>query len=183
MATPLLKDYSAAMHDFAGQAIATYVRSRVKPGERVLDAGAGWGKYRWLLPEYEMDAVDIWEPYVVQEKLDGYYRKVFIADLFDFVPPQRYKMVIMGDTLEHIPVERAQKVVRRLAETCDDLIIAVPFEMEQEAVHGNEHEAHQQDDLTEEVMAKRYPQLELLCLSPAKPGEHYKAIYVKRKKK
>lgn len=181
MATPPLKDYASAMYDFAGRTIAAYVREHVPATKRLLDAGAGWGKYRFLLPEYEMDAIDIWQPYVTQEKLDAYYRQVYIADLYDFSFPQRYALVVMGDTLEHIPVERAQKVVQKLVSWCDDVIIAVPFEMEQEPVHGNEFEAHQQPDLTEEIMAARYPQLELLCLSPQKLKEHRKAIYIKKK--
>lgn len=178
----MLKDYPSAMLDFAGTEISKYIREHIDPSERLLDAGAGWGKYRFLLPEYEMDAVDIWEPYIKKEKLDAYYRMVYIHDLYDFVPPQHYAAITMGDTLEHIPVERAQQVVRNLIQHCDHLLVATPFLMHQDAVHGNPHEAHQQEDLTMDVMAERYPELELYALSNDLHNEHRKSIYIWRKK-
>lgn len=183
MATPPLNAYSLALCDFAGRTIAEYLRTRLQPLARILDVGAGWGKYRFLLPEFEMDAVEIWRPYVEQEKLNQYYRDVFVEDIVDFVdygPSQRYDAIIMGDTLEHIPADKAQLVIRKLVDQCRYLVVAIPFEMPQEAVHGNEHEAHQQVDLSVEVMAERYPQLMLLALSPPLPGQHRKAIYGKK---
>lgn len=180
MATPPLDSYVRAMYDFAGITISEYIRRNINQIDIMLDVGAGWGKYRFLLPEYEMDGLDIWMPYIEQEKLDAYYRNVFVEDAYDFQPKEHYAAITMGDTLEHIPIERAQSIVKKLVECCDCLIIAVPFEMPQEEVHGNKHEAHQQEDLNQRVMEERYPELELYALSPKKPGEHQKAIYIKR---
>lgn len=179
MGTPLPDYIADAAYDFAGLTIADYVRQHVKPSQRILDIGAGWGKYRWILPEYEMDAVEVWQPYVEQEKLDAYYRKVFIQDIRDFRFSERYPMVIMGDVLEHIPSEDAQRVVQYICDNCDYLIVATPFEMKQSAVDGNKHEFHEQADLNEAVMTERYPMLELHSLSPLVENTHRKAIYIK----
>lgn len=177
MATP--EAYKESLMDYAGNAISAYIRKRLSSDKRIVDIGAGWGKYRFLLPEYEMDCVEVWEPYVKENKLDAYYRKVFLNNIVDFELPQHYGAVTMGDVLEHIPKRDAWGVVEKLCNSADYVCIAVPFMMEQCAVEGNEHEEHKQPDLNEEVMAERYPQLELLE-SFGRPGEHIKAIYVKK---
>lgn len=177
MASP--DEYILSLHDYAGNLISKMVRLNVPSNEKLLDIGAGWGKYRWLLPEYEMDAVDIWEPYVEKHKLDAYYDTVFITNAADFAYPRRYGAIIMGDVLEHLTVEEAQKLVRAACEHSDFVFIATPFEMEQAEVEGNPHEAHIQPDLTEYVMAKRYPELELFDTF-GRYGEHVKSIYIKK---
>lgn len=177
MATP--KEYALSMLDFAGIHISRMVREQIDPSKRLLDIGAGWGKYRWLLPEYEMDALDIWEPYVKKHKLDAYYRNVHISDGSKFVYPDRYAGIIMGDVLEHLTVEDAQTMVKNACDNADYVYIATPYVMEQEEVENNPHEAHIQDDLTCAIMEKRYPELVLAGVY-GRRGEHTKAIYVKR---
>lgn len=180
MATP--KEYIGALYDYAGLLISSEIRSKIRTDSRILDVGAGWGKYRFLLPEYEMDAVDIWAPYAEQNKLDAYYRKVFIEDAADFNFKRGYDAVIMGDVLEHLPVARAQQLVKRACEAVDYVFIATPFAMPQEEVEGNPHEAHAQEDLNEEIMVERYPELELL---DKKMGlnNFVKSVYVKKGQK
>ena len=177
MATP--GEYIPALHDYAGNLIAKEVRSHVPTNKRILDIGAGWGKYRFLLPEYEMDAVDIFQPYVEENKLDAYYRNVYVQDASDFNYTHRYGAVIMGDVLEHLDIEAAQRMVRNACMNADYVFIATPFQMKQEAVGGNDHEAHIQDDLGEGPMAERYPELELFDLF-SRENEHTKAIYIKK---
>lgn len=177
MATP--EAYTLAIVDFAGLNIRDYIREHVPTSQTILDVGAGWGKYRFLLPEYEMDAVDIWAPYVEKHHLDAYYRNVYIEDIADWEPQEAYGAVTMGDVLEHIPTKRAQKVVKMLCSKYEYVCIAVPFEMEQHEVEGNKHEAHQQADLNEKIMAERYPELKL-WKKFGRPGEHVKGIYIKR---
>ena len=178
MATP--QEYTLALLDFAGNTISDYIRQNVSTDKRLLDVGAGWGKYRFLLPEYEMDAIEVWTPYIAANGLNTYYRNVYAEDICDFEFKERYGAITMGDVLEHIAVEQAQKVVDKLCDNADYVCIAVPFEMEQEAVEGNYHEEHQQDDLTEEVMAERFPRL-TLYKKFGRPNEHVKAIYIKGK--
>jgi hypothetical protein len=178
MATPPLAYYAAALLDFAGLTISQLVRERVATDQKLLDIGPGWGKYRFLLPEYEMDGVEVWKPYVAQNKLDAYYSTVHVVNAVDFRYLQRYGAVIIGDVLEHIPVEGAQAVIRAACANADHLFVAVPFEMPQDEVEGNHHEAHAQDDLTAELMAERYPELQFYGVFQ-RPEEHAKAIYVK----
>lgn len=177
MATPT--EYKEALLDYAGLTISRYIRKHLPTDKRILDVGAGWGKYRFLLPEYEMDCVEAWQPYVEQNKLDAYYRNVFINDITDFDIKEHYGAITMGDVLEHISPKEAFGVVDKLCAAADYVCIAVPFEMEQEAVEGNHHEEHLQADLNEEVMKKRFPQLELLEYFKG-DNEHIKAIYVKK---
>lgn len=178
MATPTLHDYRAALYDYAGTIIAEQVRATTTTGSRLLDIGAGWGKYRWLLPEYEMDAVEIWQPYVEKHRLDAYYRQLFIVDAAGFNYPRRYAAVIMGDVLEHLTITGAQRMIQQACRNADHVYVATPFQMPQDEVDHNPHERHIQDDLTASAMAQRYPQLQLLCRRD-KENEHTKAIYVK----
>lgn len=177
MATP--DNYVLSLLDYAGTTIGELVRENVPTNEKILDIGAGWGKYRFLLPEYEMDGIDVWEPYIEKHKLDAYYETVFITDASKFGYPYRYGAVIMGDVLEHLEIADAQKMVRAACQHSDFVFIATPFEMLQEEVEGNPHEAHIQPDLTAEIMAERYPELELFDTF-GKENEHVKAIYVKK---
>lgn len=172
MGTPEFKNYLASLLDFAGFEIARLVRHRVPTDRKILDVGAGWAKYRILLNEYAMDAVEIWKPYVEKHRLMDHYDSVHVMKAVDFQYPQRYGAVIMGDVLEHMPVKDAQAVIRAACGNADLVIVVVPFLMEQHEEEGNPYEAHVQDDLTEELMTERYPQLSLLV------SNGHKGIYV-----
>lgn len=176
MATPPPEHYQAALHDFAGTTIAELVRANVSGDQPILDVGAGWGKYSLLLPEYTMDAVEAWEPYVGQNDLTSLYARVFVTDIQDFTYPHRYGAVIFGDVLEHISVEGAQRVIELACDNADHVFVAVPFLMPQDECDGNHHEEHLQADLTAKLMAKRYPQLQFYD-SFSRPGQHEKAVY------
>lgn len=138
--------------------VCTWIRKNFTETSTVLDMGAGEGTWQKLLPEYTMDAVEIFTPYA--DKLNG-YRQVFNSDItgFEYGP---YDLIIFGDVLEHLTVEEAQKVLECAWPRCRDLIVAVPFLYPQGPVGGNEHEAHIQDDLTPSLMAVRYPKLAVL---------------------
>lgn len=172
MGTPEFKNYLASTLDFAGIVVADLVRETVHPVLRILDIGSGWGKYRILLNEYDMDAVEIWQPYAEKHRLMDHYDNLYITAAVDFEYPQRYGAVIMGDVLEHMSVEDAQSVISAACDNADLVIVAVPFCMEQHEEEGNPYEVHVQDDLTEELMAERYPQLTLHA------SDGHKAIYV-----
>lgn len=162
-----------ALYDWAGIQIFNLVRDRFDPHMAILlDVGAGWGKYAKLLPDYVMDAVEIWQPYVEKELLWKHYRAVFNRDICDF-DFDWYDAIIMGDVLEHIDVSRAQELIKSLLDRCDELYVIVPYEYPQGEVEGNRHEAHLQDDLTPKIMRQRYPELDLI----AENGQ--KGIYIK----
>jgi 2-polyprenyl-3-methyl-5-hydroxy-6-metoxy-1,4-benzoquinol methylase len=177
MATP--EAYEQALFDFAGLEIAHLVRTHVSPDMNILDIGAGWGKYKILLPEYQMDAVEVWTPYIEQNRLDAIYANIFNGNVADYDWPRLYGVIIFGDVLEHIPVPQAQHAIQMACQRSAQVLVATPFEMPQCAVDGNSHEEHVQEDLTKEVMAQRYPEL-MMYKTRVREGEHTKAIYVKR---
>jgi 2-polyprenyl-3-methyl-5-hydroxy-6-metoxy-1,4-benzoquinol methylase len=142
----------------------------------ILDVGAGGGKYRELFKDYpNMDAVEIWQEYIDDEKLEEKYRRVFCADIqnFEF---EFYNLIVMGDVMEHLSREDALKLLGNILPKCDEVIISVPFMNEQSnAEFGiNPHEAHLQADLNPELMEKEYPMLKELM------SNHRMGVYIKR---
>lgn len=172
------RDRYLSTWDWAGVRIRWEILQRFDPETAVLlDVGAGWGKYRELLPEFVMDAVEIWQPYVEQERLRERYEFVWQCDVcsFDFESIDSYDAIILGDVFEHLSVEQATALLPRLLDACDELYVAVPFEYEQGIVDDNPYEVHQQADLNEAVMSWRYRHwLRPLDVS----DDNTKAIYV-----
>jgi hypothetical protein len=182
MASPSIDSRYDATYDWAGTRVRTLVISTYDPVETtILDVGAGWGKYRDLLPEYRcMDACEIWKPYIEGEDLHSRYRHVFDVDIVDLVAldtwhPGRYDLVIMGDVLEHLTRPRAQFVVSRLGAA----LVVVPFLYPQNEVDGNPHEVHWQSDLTPSKMELLYPELELLDIEN-RGNRPFKGLYQKK---
>lgn len=131
----------------------------------VLDVGACNGVWRQLIPGYVMDAVEIFTPNA--EALTG-YRRVINKDISD-VTYEWYDLIIFGDVIEHMTVEKAKAVLEYAWPRCRDMIVAVPFEYVQGELYGNPWERHIQDDLTPELFAERYPGFEVLY----DPGNRY----------
>ena len=138
--------------------VATWIRQSF-PDAVILDVGAGEGTWHELLPEYVMDAVEIWEP--VAAALEG-YRNVIVKDIISYRYRRDYDLIIFGDVLEHMSVSDAQKVIEYAKGHAKDILIAVPWLYEQGAVDGNRWQRHIQDDLTPELFAERYPGFEVL---------------------
>lgn len=162
-----------ATYDWAGMTIAHKLRYRFPasstefPPKRteILDVGAGWGKYRELLPEYIMDACEIWSPYIYTEMLEARYRHVYREDICDLAAGllnTSYDVIIMGDVFEHIEQPRAKQLIEDIYDRCTEAYIVVPYEYPQGEVSGNPYEKHEQDDLTPKRMEKRYPKLKLI---------------------
>ena len=132
---------------------------------RILDAGAGEGKFHDLLASkgYVLDGLEIHAPYVERFGLAEKYRELFVCDLggFDFAA-HRYDLVILGDVLEHLTIMNAHFVLQGIQDFGAAAFVSVPFLAPQGRCRGNPHEAHQQNDLTPEVMAERYPTLSVL---------------------
>ena len=68
----------------------------------------------------------------------------------------------MGDVLEHLTVEDAQKVLNQVLQHCKYVLVAVPFMLPQDGDDDNPFEEHKQADLNFDTMKNRYPQLHLL---------------------
>lgn len=139
------------------------IRERFEEGSTVLDIGAGDGVYSSMLRDkFIVDGIEIFEPWVEKYDLKNKYRNLFIADLKDF-SFEWYDIVIMGDVLEHLSVEEAQKVIEYIYPRCKELLIAVPYQYEQGlADDGNIYQIHKQPDLTYDLFIQRYPGMELL---------------------
>lgn len=145
-------------YDYGKREVVEWIRQHFLPDAVILDVGACDGKWKRLLPEYTMDAVEIFESYA--RKLTG-YRNVFITDI-GAVEYEWYDLIIFGDVIEHMTAEDAQKVLEYARARCWDMIIAVPYLYKQGEVDGNPWQAHIQDDLTPEIFEERYPGYEPL---------------------
>lgn len=131
----------------------------------MLDIGCGDGKFRDLFRDYTaMDAVEVWEPYLERFQLRERYRDVRCvnANYLTVSSLREYDVVFMGDVLEHLTVDEAQRILLRIEEAGCAAVVVVPWEMEQGPWEGNPYEEHLQPDLTPERMAERYPQLQLV---------------------
>lgn len=182
MGTPEPEARHAATYDWGGLSVQQAVRDGYPPDvTAILDVGAGWGKYRDLLPEYPaMDACEAWRANIRDENLWGRYRHVHhgtIQSLIDDIA-DAYDVLIFGDVLEHLDVPDAQAVIRKTAFWCSDMFVVVPYLYEQGEEHGNHYECHLQPDLTPDVMRERYPQLHLVA-EHNEPGHPPKGLYRK----
>lgn len=148
----------------------------------ILDVGPGFGKYHFLLPEYPMDACEIWEMTVVKEKLEDLYRTVYTQDICDLVESPDwtgYPLVIMGDVFEHIARDRAKKCIDQILDTCENIYIITPFMHPQGPELGNPYQVHIQDDLTPQLMFEEFPRLRLSEIE-TRDGREYKGFYRRR---
>lgn len=138
--------------------ICAWIRYKFDPESTVLDVGACDGNWRKLLPEYQMDAVEIFAPYA--ERLTG-YNTVYVCDIAN-LKYKYYDLILFGDVLEHMPVDKAQSVLRYAQTRCKDMLIAVPWLYKQGETDGNPYQRHIQDDLTPEIFEERYGKYESL---------------------
>lgn len=149
-----------ASYDKGKKEAVEFIKKTFGQGSTCLDVGACDGKWYDLVGDYlTMDAIEIFEPYVVKNNLRRKYNSVLIGDIIK-AEYQYYDLIIFGDVLEHMSVEDSQKVLEYAKPRCKDLIIAVPFELKQGAINGNRNEIHIQDDLTPEVFNERYGEYE-----------------------
>lgn len=144
---------------FGKDIVCAWIRENFSAGAEILDVGACDGIWRKLLPEYTMDAVEIHGPNA--DRLHD-YRKVFRRDV-DGLDYEHYDLIIFGDVIEHMDVEKAQRVLAYARPRCRDMVVAVPFLYPQDAFGGNPWERHLQPDLTAEIFAARYPGFSVLC--------------------
>ena len=146
-----------ASYDIGMEETIAWIKDNVSQGGTALDVGACDGKWSdWLRGYLKMDAIEIFVPYIINNKLDTKYENVFTGDISDFMY-DHYDLIIFGDVIEHLTVERAQAVIEYAKKHCDNIVVAIPLLYSQEPYDGNEHERHIQDDLTEAIFDERYP--------------------------
>lgn len=163
-------------YKFFKNEVKEWFKNNVPANTRILDVGAGEGTYGKLLAhlEYDIDALEIWAPYVNEFELWNYYNVVYDGDIrtFDY---SNYDFLILGDILEHLTAEEGQKLIQDVKNTGKQCLVAIPYMMEQGTYEGNTYETHLQPDLTTDVMSERYPTLELLY------GNMWYGYYIERK--
>jgi len=156
-------------YDYFKKEFREHLFNNFRIGIEILDVGAGCGTYGNLLKEdfSKIDAIEIFEPYRKQFKLDDIYRCVYIGDVQE-LNLFLYDYLIMGDVIEHLPIDNATALLKKINDNNIYCMVAVPYKMPQGDVGGNEYERHHQDDLTHEIFIERYPMMQLLF-----NNEHY----------
>lgn len=163
-----------ASYDIGKDEAVKWVREHLKRGDSCLDVGACDGKWQGMLGDWlTMDAVEIFGPNISRHNLKEKYRAVYRVDIADYTYDW-YDLIIFGDVIEHMPVERAQQVLKYAENRCRYMIVSVPFLYKQDGLYGNKWEKHIQDDLTPEIFQKRYPGFQMLY----QPDKNY-SYYVK----
>lgn len=102
--------------------------------------------------------IEVFPDYIKQYGIDKWYDTIYVINVIDFrCNYGQYDLVIMGDILEHLTVEDAQKVVAYFTEKNLPLLVLVPYNYVQGICFDNIHETHEQPDLTEALFNTRYP--------------------------
>lgn len=151
----------ATSHAIFKTQITDYLKRKFPRNAKILDVGAGEGTYLPFLRDYftNIEAVEIFEPYIKKYDLKNRYEKVYNVNILDF-KYDYYDIIIFGDVIEHLEVPEAQKVLEYAFNRCKEMVVAVPYLNPQGIEENNIYEIHKQDDLTDEIMKKRYPYLE-----------------------
>lgn len=127
-----------------------------------LDVGAGAGQYGNLFRSihskntgHTIDALEIWEPYINQYRLDATYDNVLLGDALTHTNYE-YDLVIMGDVLEHMPEKDALLLYEKVKAKAKYCLFSIPIvHMPQEAAFGNPYEVHHKEDWNhQEIMSK-----------------------------
>lgn len=150
---------------FDPQALS-WLNDHFSPSSILLDVGPGQGKWgRYMQGSCTMDAVEPFYPYIYQFKLREVYRRVFNTTIQQFVlqenpcEGQHYDLAIFGDIIEHLSVEDAQTVLGYFHQAGTKLLVQVPYLYKQGKLAPEDYEDHRQEDLTHELMSRRYPML------------------------
>lgn len=153
----------ATSYSFYKEEVRDYLVNKFKGNARILDVGAGEGTYWKLLKDYyrTIDAVEVFKPNIDNFKLKEKYHKVYNIDIkafkYDF-----YDIIIFGDIIEHLEPNEAVEVLKYAYTHCKEMIVAVPYQLEQGIAEDNVYEIHKQADLTPELVKERYPMLKEL---------------------
>ena len=155
----------ATSYKYFKEDVRDYLKKKFTENATILDVGAGEGTYYNYLGDYfkEIYAIEIFKPNIDKYELEKKYSKVYNIDIRNFnFNDYFYDIIIFGDIIEHLEVNEAQDVLKNAYNRCEEMIVAVPYKLEQDECYGNVYEIHKQPDLTPENMLERYPMLKLL---------------------
>jgi hypothetical protein len=122
---------------------------------KILDVGAGGGKYGLLCNEclmdvpreqaqpLQIDAVEAFDPYITDVHKTVYTR-IMRGDIRELAAGlDSYDLVMMIDMFEHIPKADGVKLMQSLRSRAKHILVSVPArEHYQAAFDGNEYEVH-----------------------------------------
>jgi hypothetical protein len=161
--------------------VVEYIGINYDSTTKIIDIGAGAGKMWDLLHKTHpnIDAIEVWTPNV-EGYLRDKYNNIFNVNCLDFKDYKDYDIATIGDMLEHLTVEDAQKLLTMLPQ---DIVIVVPFSLHKTNLAGNPYQEHKQPDLTVENMEERYPELNLIWdnIKTSKTTPNGLGIYVRTK--
>ena len=135
--------------DGRNKGYAAELIGRLRP-RTILDVGPGVGTYgrmvRELFEVEQLDAVEIWAPYIEQYQLREIYDSVLVCDI-RFWQTLSYDLVILGDVLEHLSFDDALKLWRRLSEQAGAVLLSIPIVHYPQGIHeDNPFETHLVED-------------------------------------
>jgi len=163
----------AYSYDYFKEDVKRYIENNFDYDIEILDVGAGSGTYQKLLPNYKnIDAIEVYEPYIDYFDLRKRYRLVYNENITSF-KYSYYDLIIFGDIIEHLDVNDAKNVLEYAYNHCKEMIVAIPYQYKQDVVDDNIYEIHKQDDLTNEIFLERYPYMKLLY------NNEYYGYYIK----
>lgn len=145
-------------YDYFKIEVGKHIIKTQPQSSKILDVGAGSGKYGAMLRMWfnNIDALEIFEPYIEQFNLKEIYNNVYNDNIIHFDIAE-YDYIIMGDILEHLSIKDAKELIKKITHSGKKCLVAIPYTMEQGEVNGNIYETHLQPDLTHEVFLFRYP--------------------------
>jgi hypothetical protein len=149
--------------DYFKDDVKLHIMRNVPSYAKVLDVGAGSGKYGVMLMHYfdNLDALEVYPPYIHIFDLHFIYKRIFCSDIMEF-DISEFDYFIFGDIIEHLSVDNAQELLSYINNSGKKCLVAIPYQMEQGEVGGNKYETHLQSDLTENNFIERYPYMRLL---------------------
>lgn len=150
-------------YDFFKKEVKKHLLENIEFNSNILDVGPGYGTYGNLLkPEYiNVNAIEIWEPYINQFNLRSIYKNVYVGDICNF-NFSNFDYLILGDVLEHIETDRAINLVDKINNLNKKCLIAIPYLYHQGEYEGNIFETHHQPDLTHDLFLNRYSNMNCL---------------------
>lgn len=133
-----------------GKAAIKQAIKRINP-KTGLDIGCGSGTYAKLFPDIKWTGVEIWEPYVEKFGLNDLYDNLIVADARKFKTTSTYDVAIAGDVLEHMTVNEASALIRRLKKCAKYVIVSIPLgHYPQDEFEGNPYEKHVVDNWSDD---------------------------------
>lgn len=142
--------------------IANHLRF-ITRNKTVLDVGPGSGTYGSYLKGFclKITGLEIYEPYVETFNLRNIYDEIIIGDINNH-DIKNYDYIILGDVLEHLPINSAIHLIDKINLLNKQCLVAVPYLYEQGEEFGNIYETHHQSDITPKKIKSRYPSLNLI---------------------